>query len=97
MSPRSLLLIEDDPEAQGYLSGLLRRDDRDAGQYVDNIVKTGREAHHRRAEVAGSVQPSAFSFQQSGVKRVELCARRKVGDSNAPRIELRRSGRKPTA
>ena len=32
MSPRSLLLIEADPVVQGYLSGLLQRDDREIRQ-----------------------------------------------------------------
>ena len=46
MSPRSLLLIEADPVAQGYLSGLLKRDDREirhvpGSQEALDLLRTG--------------------------------------------------------
>ena len=46
MSPRSLLLIEADPVAQGYLSGLLQRDDREirhvpGSQEALDLLRTG--------------------------------------------------------
>ena len=46
MSPRSLLLIEADPVAQEYLSGLLKRDDREirhvpGSQEALDLLRTG--------------------------------------------------------